>query len=525
MKTLLQDIRYAYRMMIKNPGFTAVAVLALALGIGANTAIFSVVNSVMLRPLPYKDPGRLMAVERGFDSGGTSSSVSMTKFVFYRDHNQVFDQLGAYDVIGAGQNLTGAGEPERVRGIRVSAELFDVLGVSPAMGRNFVPEEGQPGAAPVVIVGDGLWKRRFGSDPSLVGQTISLGNKPHSVIGIMPPEFQFTPESDVWTPLQPVASSEDQANLIALIGRMKSGLTTDGVNAGLETLAAQVRAEYPNLMPEGETIVALGYRDRLVQNIRPALLILMGAVGFVLLIACANVGNLLLSRAASRNQEIAVRAALGAPRMRLIRQLLTEATLLSSTGAAFGLVASYWGLKALLSFSPTDLPELMAIRMDSTILLFTLGIALATGLLFGIVPAFQVSRQNLSNTLHESGTRTTTGVGGNRLRGALVVAEVALSLVLLIGAALLLRSFSQLRDIEPGFDTDNVLTMQMSMSGGRYDTTAETYGLIKAALGVCAAEGPELDGNRLKIGHATKLSNLYPRTDITDAAVIARLAG
>ena len=482
MRTLLQDIRYACRMMIKNPGFTAVAVLALALGVGANTAIFSVVNAVILRPLPYEEPDRLVTVERDFGAEGTRSAVSMTKFVFYREHNQVFDQLGAYAQLGAGQNLTGVGEPERIRGIRVSVELFDVLGVTPAIGRNFVPAEGVPGAVPAVIVSDGLWKRRFGADPNLIGQAITLGNKIHNVTGIMPPDFQFTPASDVWTPLQPVNSSEDVANVIGLIGRMKPGLTLEGVHAGLEPMASQIRAEYPNLMLDGEMIAVHGYRDRLTQSFRPALLMLTGAVAFVLLIACANVANLLLSRAASRNQEIAVRTALGAPRGRLIRQLLTEATLMSTAGAALGLTISYWGLKALPAFGPANLPELWSIQIDVTVLLFTLGIALATGLLFGVIPALEVSRGSLGHTLREGGNRSTAGIRGHRLRGALVVAEVALSLVLLIGAALLLRSFSQLRDVEPGFDVSHVLTMQMSTSGGSYDTTAELDTFLKSAL-------------------------------------------
>ena len=347
MGNLLQDVRYAYRMMIKNRAFTTVAILALALGIGANTAIFSVVNGVMLRPLPYEEPDELVSVVRAFEGGGTSDSVSMTKFVFWRDNNTVFEQLGAYDVLGAGHNLTGGDRPERIRGIRVSTELFSLLGVEPQIGRTFAPEEGRPGAESVVIISDGLWKSRFGADPNLVGQSIMLSNNGYTVIGVMPEGFQFTPPSDVWTPLQPVADSQDQANLIALLGRMKPGMTLDQV---------------------------------------------------------------------------------------------------------------------------------------LRVLLFTLGIALMTGLLFGVAPALQVSRQNLRDTLHQSGTRTTAGIGGRRIRGALVVAEVALSLVLLIGAALLLRSFSELRDIDPGFNPANVLTMQMSMTGGRYDTTESQHNFFRNAI-------------------------------------------
>ena len=436
----------------------------------------------MLRPLPYEEPHELVAVVRASEDGGTSDSVSMTKFVHWRDYNTVFDGLGAYDVLGAGHNLTGGDRPERIRGIRVSTELFSVLGVEPQVGRSFVPDEGIPGGEPVVIVSDGLWQSRFGGDPNLVGRSLMLSNKSHTVIGVMPRGFQFTPPSDVWTPLQPVADNQDQANLIALLGRMKPGMSVEEANVGLSLLAAQFRGSYPDLMFEEESIRAIGYQYSLTNDIRPALLILLGAVAFVLLIACANVANLLLSRAASRSQEIALRAAMGAPRIRLIRQLLTEAAMLSLAGAAVGLTVSHWGLKALLAMSPADIPDLVQLGLDVRVLLFTLGIALLTGLFFGVVPGLQVSRQNLRETLHEGGTRATSGIGSQRLRGALVVAEVAFSLVLLIGAALLLRSFSELRDIDPGFNPSNVLTMQMSMTGGQYDTTQSQHNLFRSAI-------------------------------------------
>ena len=320
------------------------------------------------------------------------------------------------------------------------------------------------------------------ADPDLVGQSIMLSNNGYTVIGVMPEGFQFTPPSDVWTPLQPVADSQDQANLIALLGRMKPGMTLDQVNPALEPLAVQFRETYPELMSDQELIRGISYHYNLTAGIRPALLILLGAVAFVLLIACANVANLLLSRAASRTQEIAVRTAMGAPRMRLIRQLLTEAAMMSFAGAALGLAVSHWGLRALLVMTPADIPDLVQIGLDLRVLLFTLGIALMTGLLFGVVPALQLSLQNLRDTLHESGTRTTAGIGGRRIRGALVVAEVALSLVLLIGAALLLRSFSELQDIDPGFNPANVLTMQMSMTGGRDDTTESQHNFFRNAI-------------------------------------------
>ena len=315
-----------------------------------------------------------------------------------------------------------------------------------------------------------------------MGQAIRLSNKSYTVIGVMPQGFQFTPSADVWTALQPVANSQDQANVIALLGRLKPGMTLEEANVGLTLLAAQFRNTYPDLMSDQETVRAIGYQYSLTNDIRPALLMLLGAVAFVLLIACANVANLLLARAASRSQEIAVRTAMGAPRMRLIRQLLTESAMLSLAGAAIGMTISHWGLKALLAMSPADIPDLLQIGLDVRVLLFTLGIALVTGLLFGIVPALQASRQNLRETFHESGTRATSGIDSRRLRGALVVAEVAFSLVLLISAALLLRSFVELRDIDPGFNPSNVLTMQMSMTGGQYDTTASQHNLFRSAI-------------------------------------------
>jgi len=480
MATLIQEVRYAGRTLMKNPGFTAVAVLALALGIGANSAIFTLINSVLLRPLPYPESDRLMVVMRR-SRQGASPSVSIPKFDYWKKNNRVFEKVTVNDIAGAGYSLTGEGDPERVRGIRVSAEFFQVLGVSPAMGRGFLPEEDRPEGGRVVVISHGLWQRRFGGDRALIGKALTLGGESYTVVGVMPPRFQFPIESDLWTPLRPVVKSTDLANYLLCVARLKPGVRPEQAQSDMDRLALQLRQENPRLMFDGEGVRLTSFHEMLVGDVRPSLLVLLGAVGCVLLIACANVANLLLARAATRNKEIAIRMALGAGRARLLRQLLTESALLALAGGAVGVLLGFWGLKVLLALSPARIP-LVEIGMDARALGFSLALSLLTGLMFGLVPALHASSPRLSETLKEGTTRATSGSRRTRLRSLLVVGEMALALVLVIGAALMIESFVRLRNVPPGFDPHNVLTMQMSLAGPRFAATSQVDSFMRQAL-------------------------------------------
>jgi putative ABC transport system permease protein len=479
---LLQDLRYALRTIASSPGFAAVAVLALALGIGANCAIFSVVNAVLLRPLPYPEPDRLVQLTRKYPQG-TGNSVSLTKFLFWRDNNQSFESVSASDFLGAGANLSGAGEPERVKSMMVSHEFFRVFRISPALGRGFTAAEDKPGSANVAVISHGLWKRRFNSDPNIIGRAATFNAEPYEIVGVLPADFYHQVEAEVLFPLRAVASPQDRAHAYMIVGRLKPGVTVEAAQREMETIGQRFFQTYPNLLDKGskESVGARLYSEHMVRDVRPALLLLMGAVGLVLLIACTNVANLLLARATSRTKEIAIRASLGAGRWRLVRQLLTESVLLAGAGGVLGLVFAYFGMKALLAASPANLPRMATIEMDWRVLAFTLGVSILTGVLFGILPALQTSRLDLNEALKESGRGTSAGAGRGRVRGLLVVGEMALSVVLLIGAALLIQSFQKLRTVEPGFDPQNVLTLQMSL-GKSYDTTAKIWNLNRALL-------------------------------------------
>jgi putative ABC transport system permease protein len=473
MNSFAQDLRYALRMMRINPAFAAVSVLALALGIGANTAIFSVVNAVLLRPLPYPDSHLLFAVIRQYPRG-ISPSVSANNVVYWREHMKSFDAIAAFDIIGAGGNLGGSGQPERVKSIRVTPEFFRVFGVSPAIGRGFTQAEAVPNGPRVAVISDGLWKRRFGADGAMLGGKMTLNGEPWTVVGILPAGFTMMPEADVLTPLAVQLSPTDRANMYVMAGRLRPGATAEQAEADSARVLAQYRREYPHIAEETRNLkmAPIPLQQLWFGDLRPAVLMLAGAVALVLLIACANLANLLLARAAARNKEIAVRTALGAGRLRLVRQLLTESVLLSLAGGAAGLVLAYWAIAGLMRISPGDLPAMAKVTIDARVLLFTLAVAIGTGLLFGLAPALQAGRFGVAESLKESGRGTSSGVRGNRLRGALVVTEVALSLVLLIGATLLIRSFFLMQQVQPGFDPRNVLTVQMSLSGAKYQTTA-----------------------------------------------------
>ena len=498
--SIFQDARFAVRSMLRSPGFTAVAVVTLALGIGANTSIFTVVNAILLRPLPYPDAERLVFVTRTFP-GGRAGSVSIPKFFSWkRDSSDVLANVAAYDFMGPGVSLSGYGDPEQVKAIHASVDFFPLFGVRPALGRTFSAEEDRPGGPRVAVLSYGLWKRRFGADPRLVGRTVVLSGEPHTVIGIAPPDFEPNPPADVWLPLQADPNSTNQGHYLVCAGRLKPGITRDAANARMKIAAEQFRRQYPDAVGKQESVGVVSMRELMVGDIRPMLLITLGAVAFVLLIACANVANLLLSRAAAREKEIAIRMAIGAGRWRLVRQLLTESSLLALTGGAMGLVLGYWGLRLLLAFTPAELPRLSEMTthsgLDIRVLLFTVLLSLATGVVFGLAPAFKISRPDLSSTLKEGAAHTTSSVRHLRApdlpalrrfsilmlvmwlvrrlraRGLLVVSEMALSLVLLVGAGLLIRSAVLLRAVQPGVDARNVLTFKTALTGARYATTA-----------------------------------------------------
>jgi putative ABC transport system permease protein len=470
---ILQDLRYGLRTLRKHPGFTAVAVTALALGIGANTAIFSVVNTVLLRPLPYHDPDRLVMVWEDDTKGGyPRDTPSAANFVDWREQNKVFEGMGA--LADQSFNLTGAGDPERLEGKRASANLFNLLGVEPMIGRGFLPEDDQPGAGRVVVLSHGLWQRRFGADPSVVGRQLELNGQSHTVVGVMPRSFQFpSPETELWAPI--AFTQQEAANrgrhYLQVVARMKPGVSVEQAQAEMSTIAARLQQQYPeNNTDLGATVVPL--HEQVVGDIRPALLILLGAVGFVLLVACANVANLLLARAAARQKEIALRVALGASRARLIRQFLTESVLLSALGGVFGLLLALWGVNLLKAFIPDGISQVRAIAVDSKVLGFTILVSLLTGLIFGLAPATQASNFNLNETLKEGGRDASSGSKGKRVRSLLVVAEVAVSLVLLIGAGLLINSFLRLRSVETGFNVSNLLTMSVVLPDQKYPDRA-----------------------------------------------------
>ena len=469
MSDLLHDLRYAVRTQLKNPAFTIVAVIALALGIGANTAIFSVVNTVLLRPLPYKDPERLVMVwEDASKHGYPRDTPAAANFVDWRDQNQVFESMAA--IADESFNLTGAGDPERLEGRRVSANLFPMLGVEPQIGRVFTAAEDQPGSGNVVVLSYGLWQRRFGGDPSIVGKPLTLNGNSYTVVGVMPARFQFpTSDDQAWVPI--ALTSQQAANrnrhYLQVIARLKPGVTLPQAQTEMNTIATRLQQQYPQSNADlGATVTSL--HEHLVGDIRPALLVLLGAVGLVLLIACANVANLLLARAAVRQKEIAVRVALGARRWRLIRQFLTESVLLSTIGGIVGLVIAYTGLVLLRSFIPENISQAREISIDLKVLGFTLFVSVATGVIFGLAPAIQAVRFNQSETLKEGGRDAATGGSGKRLRSLLVMSEVAISLVLLIGAGLLINSFLRLRNVDPGFRTDNLLTMKIVLPDPKY---------------------------------------------------------
>jgi len=468
MGAIIQDLRYAFRMLRSNPGFTVIAVLVLALGIGANSAIFSVVNAVLLQPLAYPDSERLAQVGRRLPMG-FSSALSPAQFLFYKDHNDSFVNMATYDGQGGGMNLTGGEMPERLPSRRISAEFFRVLQVQPHLGRDFLPEDGKKGAEKVAVITYGLWQRRFGGDPEIIGRPIRLSGDSYTVIGVVDHAFHPAIAADVWTPL--ILDPNDRSAVYYIVARMKPGVTLESAQADMDGVIEEFRRERPDFLLPSEAPVVRPFFDQIVGDIGSALLILVGTVAVVLLIACANVANLLLARATTRHREIALRTALGASRTRIIRQLLTESGLLALIGGGLGLLIAHLAMRTMLWLKPSNLPRLDEIVIDDRVLGYTLLVVLATGILFGLFPAFQASKLDLQEMMKEGGSRLSAGGRRGLVRNILVVIEVMLALVLLIGASLLINSFLRLRELNPGFDYRNVLTMKMSPSGAEGLTT------------------------------------------------------
>jgi predicted permease len=468
MESLLMDIRYGLRALVAKPSFTIIAVLALALGIGANTAIFSVVNGVLLKPLPYKQPDKLVRIWEkwgGFNRG----SVSYLNFVDWRERNKSFEKMAAYR--WAGYNLSGGQQPERIFGQTVSAEFLSVLGVSTAVGRDFTPEEDQLGANLTAIISDTLWKNRYHGDPAIVGKTIVLDDDQYTIVGVLPAEFRFFgPRTDILSPIKAkklqALEHRDWHPGIQAIARLKEGVTLTQANADMTSIAEALGQQYPDSNKEHWITLGLHY-DATVEDVKLQLWLLLGAVGFVLLIACANVANLMLARATARQKEIAIRSALGADRLRIVRLLITESIILSLCGGGLGVLIAYWGTGLALKALPNVLPRTNEIGMDGKVLLFALGVSLLTGIVFGMVPAIQASKPDLNETLKDGGR---SGTGARQaIRSILVISEIAIALVLLIGAGLMIRSFMALNQVDAGFDTKNVLTMDISLSPNAYE--------------------------------------------------------
>ena len=467
---LRQDVAYAFRMLRRTPGFTLIAVATLALGIGANSAIFSVVHGVLLQSLPFREPGRLYEVRMLYPDGTFYTGVSAPDFASVREENRVFEQVEAYST--GVFTLLGAGEPREVRGVNVSDGLFRMLGLDIAVGRGFLQEEHQPKRGGVAVLDHGFWQRMFGGDRSVLGRTVSVGGDPYTIVGVLAPGAGLTTPADVYAPLEyderfsATAQTARRSEFLAVVGRSRPGLALKQVDDDLRRVGTRLQVAFPR-SNEGLTFNAIGLHQLIVGDVRTPLLVLMGAVGFVLLVACVNVANLLLARASARKEELAVRAALGAGRTRLFRQLLTEAVVLGLAGGLCGLAIAYWGTRTLIAAQPADIPRLGEVGLSTTVVLFTLAVSLLTSIIFSVLPTLHMTRGRLTEALHEGG-RSGAGSSGHRTRAALVVAEMSLAVVLLVGAGLLIRSFVELMRVQPGFQTDHAMAFRLTMQGDEY---------------------------------------------------------
>jgi putative ABC transport system permease protein len=480
----LQDVRFALRMFRKNPGFAAVAILTLGLGIGATTAIFTVVDKVLLQPLAYPDPDRIVVLEQKFPQG-QSPVISIPKFMAWRDQPQILKDASLYAFPGQQRvNLLSGDEPEQLRATQVSANFFSLFGVQFEVGRPFSAQEDVPKGPPVVVISNGLWRKRFGGDPQVSGKPLDLDGTSYTIVGVMAPlDSPDLPVGDICLPLEADPNSDNQGNYLLGAARLKPGVSLATARAATQVVGERFSKKFPMAMGPKASFTVDTARNVIVSGVRVALLVLLGAVAFVLLIACANVANLLLARATLRKREISIREALGAGRGRIVRQVLTESVLLALAGGALGLFIGYFGVRSLLAIDPVTIPRIgehaSTIPFDWRILAFTLGVSILTGSVFGLVPAVRASRTDLTATLKESGSRSGTGLHHNKTRSLLVVTEMALAMVLLVGAALLIRTFSDLRTVNAGFQTHNILTMGMSLSGAQFQKTAAVAQVVQ----------------------------------------------
>ncbi len=487
LEILGQDIRQALRTLRNNPGFTFVALAALTIGIGANTSIFSVVDKVLLRPLPYRDPDSMVQLGQRFPVGD-SYAASIPEYMVWR-HNNVFSSMALYDLDGPAFNIDTGDFPEQVKGAHVSADYFTVFGISPLIGRPFYQAEDLPNGPKSALISENLWRSHFGSDAQILTRTINLNSSPYPVVGVIPSRFAANPEAEVWIPLQADPHSINHAHFLQVAARLRSGVSISQAQAEMLAVGERFRRLFPTYMDKSESVAVAPMREAMVGDIRKTLYVLFGAVALVLLIACANVANLLLARSAGRHRELAIRAALGASRWRVIRQLLTENVLLSTVGGFLGLILGVLGVRTLLLLIPGDIPRVDPAQLrnpfellDWRILVFTIGVSLLTGILFGLIPALQISKPDVASTLNEAGSRSSTSRHQNFTSKTLVALETGLALMLLISAALLIRTFASLSSAESGIDSHHVYTMLTSLAGDRYQTTEATARFTRQAL-------------------------------------------
>ena len=486
LEILRQDIRQALRTLRNDPGFTLVALTALTIGIGANTSIFSVVDRVLLRPLPYRDPDSIVQLGRKFPIG-ISYVASIPKYMIWRE-NDVFSSMALYDLEGPGFNIDTGDFPEQIKGAHVSADYFTVFGISPVIGRTFNQAEDRPNGPKAALISENLWRSHFGSDARILTRTINLNSLPYPVVGVIPSRFAGKPDAEVWIPLQADPHSINQGHFLQIAARLRPGISVAQAQAEMQAVGERFRRLYPKFMDKAESVAVVPMRESVVAEIRKTLYVLFGAVALVLLIACANVANLLLARSGGRHRELAIRTALGASRWRVIRQLLTENMLLSTVGGLLGLIFGVLGVRTLLLLIPGDIPRVDPTQLrnpfeflDWRILVFTIGVSLLTGALFGLIPALQISKPDVASTLNEAGTRSSTSRHRNFTSKTLVALEMGLALMLLISAALLIRTFATLSSAQSGIDSHHVFTMLTSLADDRYQTTEATARFTRQA--------------------------------------------